>query len=58
MTGCPACDEIQAKTGCNTVMCRRCSEDLATWEYMQAKKRMKVFAQARAQEEQGEENVE
>jgi len=60
MTGCPACDEVQRKTGTATALCSRCACDMAAHEYMLSKKRFKMFALAKRQEEndyKGEENV-
>lgn len=53
MTGCPNCDDLQRRTGSSTIMCPRCTMAYSIHEYQVAKKRIKLFALAQRQEENG-----
>ena len=50
-TGCPACDEIQRRTGSSTIMCVKCTLDYSMHEYEIARKRRREIALAQRQEE-------
>jgi len=53
ITGCKACDRIQAALRDQAAICSRCQIDALRWEHQQARRRKKIaIAQTRAELEQ------
>lgn len=54
-TGCPGCDEVQARTGSRSAMCLQCEDGYQEWIIECARRRRKEIAAERQKQESGAE---